>query len=1329
MTATPSQGVCIVNVVLLSCSVGTIPPGGTVTVTVRTPVPADSTTASLTDVARVTSATSDPDPANNTAPATTDVIRNADLAITKSASPATVTPGGAVTYALTATNSGPSTATSVAITDTASDSNIVITAASTPAGPCPFGPDGARCTAPSIAPGGTVVMTVTGLVKPGAPPGSILANAANVSSATPDDNPTNDAATAQITVGPRVPGLTATKTAVAPNPLIAGVGLVRYTIDVANDGPSDADPVTAGDVLPAGFVVVSATTDRGDCTVTPASSGDTVSCALGALTAPFADAPGGRARITITAEVPAGVAGGTFANTATVQTPGSPPVASNDAPVEVTSLANVSVVKAFPQGADSQITPGTTETYRIRVVNDGPSVAVHTVVTDALPAGLTPTAWRVVSVTPPGPAPACTVATVTCDLGDLAPATTVELELDVLVDSSLVINPAVGVTNTATVSTASTDPSPGDNTSIFTAGGQAQADMSIRKLPPSPDREIFPVPAPIAGQNTSYVLEIINFGPSEAPNPVITEVLPPGMTFVRAFEPIDPVGFTYDFCTGDGGSPETVTCVLPFNFPASVGTHLGIEVHIDPTVRDGTVLTNTATIASDAADANTGNNSSTATISVRAVANLHVEKLVGETDENGSLVRIVPRDEDPLAVPPGHDISFFFQVTNDGPSAAADVQVRDQFQLDAAPLFGSGCDVLTGDVVCRYSNPATGDLLVPGDTFSSQSDYVANGGAAQGVYTNTVTASTSTLESTLADNTDQRNIRITDPITDLIIDKTAVSSPLVAGGTFTYQIAVRAGIIDLGPPPVIRLSSNADNVVVADTLPPGLIPAAVTSSQGTCTFLAQDVRCELGTVTSQISLDPVAPALVTVTGTVAPDAQPNAGADITNTATATTSTPLRGGGESVSSTAATPLTRRADLAITKAADAASVAAGGGITFTVTITNTGPSDATGVVATDLLPAPLAFDATGSDSTCSVVAGSVQCAVGAVAAGATRAIAIAATLPSNVAAGSVTNTASVTSDVADPDGTNNSASLGVDIVRAADLVITKTPQADGVLLGSTIAYTLAVANDGPSDATAAVLTESIPTGTTAVTLPAGCADNGAGTITCALGDIAAGAATSIDIVLNVPDTLAPGSLDNTASVTSGADDPNPADNTSSATVKAVAEADVTLTKELVTPDPVAGQPVEYRLTLVNHGPTVAPNASLSDPIPTGSTFVSFTASQGTCQLDPVEDVPAASCSLGRLAVGATATATLIVATDPAATSITNTGFGGSGGLDVAPADNEATATNPLRGSPTWHWGSPVPPVSRPPPLPCTPSTIATTARPPPPTSSSPTPCPPG
>ena len=88
-------------------------------------------------------------------------------------------------------------------------------------------------------------------------------------------------------------------------------------------------------------------------------------------------------------------------------------------------------------------------------------------------------------------------------------------------------------------------------------------------------------------------------------------------------------------------------------------------------------------------------------------------------------------------------------------------------------------------------------------------------------------------------------------------------------------------------------------------------------------------------------------------------------------------------------------------------------------------------------------------------------------------------------------------------------------------------------------------------------------------------------------------------------------------------------------------------------------------------------MAPNASLSDAIPTGTTFASNAGRPGTCQLDQVEDVPAASCDLGRLAVDATATATLVVDTDASLTSVANAVL--ADGATVSTASVDTVAVN--------------------------------------------------
>jgi large repetitive protein len=499
-----------------------------VPITVVTAVPPVSIAGSLADTATVTSSTDDPNPSNDVASAASAVERDARLTITKTPSATSVTPGGAVSYEIVATNAGPSTAFAVTVTDAVTDPGILLTSAtSDPPGLCSTDGNNARCTIAALAPGADVTMQVNATALPGATPGSTVGDGAVVSSATPDSVPGDNEALAAVTIGPAASTLTIAKTADAPAVLVAGRGEVRYTIDVVNGGPSDADPVTVTDVLPAGFVVRSATTDRGSCDVTPAATGDTVACDVGRLVAPFGTAGGARASVLIVATVAADVDPGDYDNVATVSAPSSSPVTSPAAPVTVAALANVSVIKSFPADTtDPSITPGAPKTYRIRVVNDGPSVAHDVQVTDDLPDGLTSTGWHEPSVTPPGPTPVCDDAAASCLLGDLPPGTTVELELDVLVDAGLVIDPDVGVVNTATVTSTTPDLTPADNESTFTASGGAQADLSIRKIPPSPDREIYPVPAPVAGTNTSYVLEVVNFGPSDAPNIVITDVLP-----------------------------------------------------------------------------------------------------------------------------------------------------------------------------------------------------------------------------------------------------------------------------------------------------------------------------------------------------------------------------------------------------------------------------------------------------------------------------------------------------------------------------------------------------------------------------------------------------------------------------------------------------------------------------------------------------------------------------------------------------------------------------------------------------------------------------------
>ena len=88
VSATAGQGSCQNQARDVTCTIGTIASGSAVPVTIVVRVPAGSTDVALTNVANVTATTSDPDPSNNSASAGSTVTRQADLAITKTASPA-----------------------------------------------------------------------------------------------------------------------------------------------------------------------------------------------------------------------------------------------------------------------------------------------------------------------------------------------------------------------------------------------------------------------------------------------------------------------------------------------------------------------------------------------------------------------------------------------------------------------------------------------------------------------------------------------------------------------------------------------------------------------------------------------------------------------------------------------------------------------------------------------------------------------------------------------------------------------------------------------------------------------------------------------------------------------------------------------------------------------------------------------------------------------------------------------------------------------------------------------------------------------------------------
>ena len=403
---------------------------------------------------------------------------------------------------------------------------------------------------------------------------------------------------------------------------------------------------------------------------------------------------------------------------------------------------------------------------------------------------------------------------------------------------------------------------------------------------------------------------------------------------------------------------------------------------------------------------------------------------------------------------------------------------------------------------------------------------------------------------------------------DLAITKADSADPVNRGDNVTYTLTVTNN----GP-------GGAGDVQVVDTLPAGLAFVSATPSQGTCMEAALVVTCDLGILASGAS----ATIDIVVTTTAA--------GMLTNTATVTTSSndPDASNNSDTENTVVNPVT---DISVTKTDDADPVDVGDNITYTVTVSNNGPDDATGVSLMDTLPASVNFvSATPSQGMCAEAGGLVTCNLGALANGNSATITIVVTTTANAL---ITNTATVTADGADTNPANNQASQTTSVGVLAELILSMADSPDPVaVVTGNLTYTVTVANAGPNQATGVVVTDTLPTsvnfGSANATM--GSCSQASITVTCNIGTIAALASATVTIVV-IPQT--PGiTITNTATVTLNETDPDLSNNTARVDTEvvdftlSVAPASVTVTRGnsaiyMVTLTPV-GSRFDFAITL--------------------------------------------------------------------------------------------------------------------------------------------------
>ncbi|MBP7686751.1 MAG: DUF11 domain-containing protein [Thermoflexales bacterium] len=719
----------------------------------------------------------------------------------------------------------------------------------------------------------------------------------------------------------------------------------------------------------------------------------------------------------------------------------------------------------------------------------------------------------------------------------------------------------------------------------ITTGITTTQDLALTALPQADVSLIKTASASQVGPSGSlaYTLTVTNNGPDAITTTVtLTDALPSGYTLGTA--------------TGTGWSCSGTTTVVCTRTGLGIGASASINLNGTAPISLGTI-TNTATVGANAYDPAAANNIATATTTIVPQTDLAVTKT------------------GPASAAPGATLVYTLTVTNNGPvSIGQSTQTLTNataFTITdnaAASLYPSPIVVAGGGMIQKvtarllgitHTYPSDVDIIlvspsgakswlmsdVIGDTNISSLNFTFDDSAASTIGCPTVATPVSgTYKPTDCSDANTDVFPAPAP-TGPYTPNLALFNNTDPTGTWNLYVRDDAGIDTgrLGGWSLTLLTGYAGPITVTDALPAGSTYVGASGSGWTCSHASGIVTC----IRSALSVGAAPSILITTTA-------PLTTGVITNTALVTSSlsdsTPANNTAQF-----ATTLTSGGPtygVSVSPSTAGQSGLAGTSVTYTLNVTNTG-------TASD------SFTVTLSGNAFTTTA---PATVGPLGAGASTTLNVVVTIPAGAAGGaSDTVNVKVTSQ-ADPSKFATAA-----LTTTANTVrgVTVTPGTVGQsgLPGAIVTYTLSVTNTGEASDT---FTVTLSGNAFVTNAPA------------SIGPLAAGANTTLNVVVTIPAGAAGGASDAANVKITSRGDPSKFVN-STLTTTANSVRGVAMTPGAVGQSGLPGAVVTYTLSVTNTG-----NASDTYTVTiSGNAFVT--------------NAPA---SIGPLAAGANTTLNVVV-----------------------------------------------------------------------------------